>query len=136
YLCKYCEKSFAHRPNLSRHISEKHKLLRYFCPFCDTSFIRKTHLTKHIPSCPSKMKKRDDDLPYGCKICEKKFTFQTSLRRHIREKHLNIRFICPHCGMTFTQKVSLFNHVEYRCKGPNPVTFMEKKKNVEMEDEG
>ena len=74
--CAICNKHFAEKRNLKRHIrvhTEEHK---YMCEVCNKSFVVKNNWKSHLSS-------HAGGPPYMCNICNKSFAVKDLLEKHI-----------------------------------------------------
>ena len=78
YNCEKCDKSYALKGDLKKHIKSVHDNVRYNCDKCDKIFSQKGHLKTHIKSIHDKV--RD----YNCDRCEKSFSQKGDLNKHIQ----------------------------------------------------
>ena len=98
YQCNKCNKTFAHRNNLSSHILVKHNIgeKNFQCSECDRTFVIGGKLDQHVKRLRPISKKK----PFMCEQCKMGFTIECELKRHI-DIHSRIRtFQCGHCIVT------------------------------------
>lgn len=128
YQCTKCDKSFAHRGSLFKHVKAAHsgrvfkckecsdvyqtaQLLRrhvckkFACDQCDARFVWKSELNKHLKT-HSPDKKR-----YSCIDCEKTFADPGGLLLHRNTKHLGRTYKCGQCGLELSTPRYLKNHI-------------------------
>ena len=103
-LCKRCDKKFADKKKLGRHIKEVHLMSKSICKECDKAFANKYSLNAHIKGVHFNKKSI-------CKECDKAFADKYSLNAHKKGVHLKIRdHICDDCGAAFSYKNKLTRH--------------------------
>ena len=93
YLCPHCDKSFAKKSGVDRHVTTVHKKLKNFaCSVCDKAFGEKAQLTKHIPihSNPANSLNQPEKK-FKCSECDKSFAKKDWLKLH---DGLFFAFIC------------------------------------------
>jgi hypothetical protein len=78
------------------------------CKICNTKFLRKAYLKKHV-----QLKHTATNLDYKCEHCNKKFISKNTLSTHINRTHMNQKFCCKKCKMSYSRKFSLLRH---KCK--------------------
>ena len=89
YTCEECEKSFARKDALKRHIFKKHSKRatvdkKFTCKKCSKSFTFEATLKHHQKSC-GKFKPK----PFKCPICKKAFASKTNWKHHRKYAHQN-----------------------------------------------
>eukprot|EP00186_Timspurckia_oligopyrenoides_P000517 CAMPEP_0182445556 /NCGR_PEP_ID=MMETSP1172-20130603/3642_1 /TAXON_ID=708627 /ORGANISM="Timspurckia oligopyrenoides, Strain CCMP3278" /LENGTH=531 /DNA_ID=CAMNT_0024641351 /DNA_START=184 /DNA_END=1779 /DNA_ORIENTATION=- len=110
--CPQCEREFASRYNLRRHIVAVHEQVRSFsCEQCELVFKLKTHLYNHVKSVHLR------DKPFRCEDCPARFSSASNLKRHKMDLHENLRpFTCANCPKTFSSRYSLLRHTKTHTK--------------------
>ena len=78
------------------------------CKICNVKFLQKSYLKKHIL-----LQHTTTELDFQCEHCKKKFISKNTLSTHITRSHMNQKFVCKNCEMTYTRKFSLLRH---KCK--------------------
>ena len=48
FKCELCDKSYAHREGIRRHMKSFHEGKRFECDSCDKSFTQEYHLKQHV----------------------------------------------------------------------------------------
>ncbi len=106
WLCTLCNKSYANKAGLTKHIKHQHqKLERFCCPLCDQTFTYNASRTKHINVVHNKSK------PFPCEMCNKSFISKSDLTRHARSHTGDKPFSCTLCEKSFPQKAHLVRHM-------------------------
>ena len=84
YSCPHCEKSFAKKSGLDRHVTTVHEKLKNFpCFVCGRAFGEKAQLTKHIPIHANPANSLDQpDKKFKCQDCARSFAKKEWLKRH------------------------------------------------------
>lgn len=123
FKCKTCEKIFKKNNKLQRHIKEIHENMKEFpCFLCRKTFKRASHLKRHA------IIHADNPKPFRCNYenCMMCFSDKYHLQRHKKQKHMNVKFICPLCKMDFEKKIYLIkhNHRIHNLPKPYPCTFI------------
>lgn len=117
-ICRYCNKEFKHRGNLTKHVNTTHLNLKPFmCEICSKSFTTKNQLKNHC----GRHHPESFDLPtYKCIECDIVYTGKHSLITHQKLVHLNeTRFKCEQCGKGFANRLNLENHAVVHTKEKN-----------------
>ena len=82
FTCDSCEKCFAKKSKLDRHINGVHKGIKnHRCLVCDHKFFQYSNLKQHMLRVHEKLKN------YICDLCDKSFFHSPSLRRHYKKVH-------------------------------------------------
>ena len=82
YDCDQCDKSFAQKGDLKRHVEIVHMNMKNFkCDECDQSFGQKAHLESHISTV------HRNEKNFKCDTCGKSFGLKQNLNKHIRNVH-------------------------------------------------
>eukprot|EP00603_Paraphysomonas_imperforata_P011742 CAMPEP_0114472270 /NCGR_PEP_ID=MMETSP0104-20121206/12292_1 /TAXON_ID=37642 ORGANISM="Paraphysomonas imperforata, Strain PA2" /NCGR_SAMPLE_ID=MMETSP0104 /ASSEMBLY_ACC=CAM_ASM_000202 /LENGTH=440 /DNA_ID=CAMNT_0001646243 /DNA_START=15 /DNA_END=1337 /DNA_ORIENTATION=+ len=119
--CLECHKVLK-KKSLARHMREIHPKIDNIlnCPHCDKSFARKSNLTRHIESNHSEkvIEKSSNDLKsaanrdkrFHCSVCGLYFKQKCHYTEHIRI-HQGFRFNCSHCQKSFSRATTLKQHM-------------------------
>ena len=83
-VCKICDRKFAEKQTLQKHISTFHGEMPYSCENCDASFANKNKLNRHLASV------HEEKKPYVCKICDTIYAEKQNLKKHIKTVHSDI----------------------------------------------
>ncbi|XP_064637008.1 uncharacterized protein LOC135493538 [Lineus longissimus] len=101
--CKICDKKFRHIGSFNIHM-ERHKgKPRYECEVCQKRFYESCVLQNHLLV-------HENKRLFQCKECSKRFNTRNGLRHHC-EYHAAPKYTCETCGMKFSQRVALKQHV-------------------------
>lgn len=104
YKCKFCNKGFARKNNMERHVRRHTGERPFGCPECGSRFSHKSTLLGHLNL-------HTGDRPYICDMCQKTFRQRSSYTTH-RKIHTTERIhACEDCGKQFIQKNSLKLHL-------------------------
>lgn len=120
YKCNLCERSFAKKSHLERHLFSHSEVKPFHCSHCEKSFTTRQQLKRHeITHTKSFI------CPYD--NCQESFYKHPQLRAHILAVHEK-KLTCPECGKTFQRPYRLRNHIAkhhnpeiespYRCTFP------------------
>ncbi|KAL5278019.1 hypothetical protein ACFFRR_002956 [Megaselia abdita] len=103
--CKECQKDFANKRNLRKHLKTHGKRERSFqCGFCEKAFLSKSHLIIHSES--------HSNFTFSCDICGKSFYRKEGLKQHIK-KHLDQTIKCDVCSKQFSTSSDLKVHMRF-----------------------
>ena len=80
HACGNCDKDFALKSGLKRHIEAVHEGKRYSCNQCDYEAREKSTLFKHI-------KAKHDGAEFKCQFCDFTFHWKSNVDHHIKTKH-------------------------------------------------
>lgn len=78
--CPYCNKSFAFKKSLNRHVFTHSGEKPYNCLVCDKAFGRNSHLQQH-------MQIHNKNKLFECSLCERKFNQRASWKTHMKSRH-------------------------------------------------
>ena len=101
--CSQCDKSFAHKTNLTVHLIAHSNEKSYQCNQCDKAFTYKKNLTRHLRG-------HSGEKPYHCDQCDKAFLQNSDLTKHIRTHSGEKPYLCDQCDRGFTVKSALIVH--------------------------
>ena len=99
----YCNKAFAEKCTLTRHIITHTEKKPYTCSYCEKAFAEKGALTRHIRT-------HTGEKPYTCSYCNIAFAQKGTLTIHIRTHTEEKPYKCLRCSMAFQRKVQLTKH--------------------------
>ena len=89
--CKECGKQFSQRFNLTRHVNNVHRSIKYSCNLCDYKATRKFDLTKHVTNVHQTME------TIYCIKCKKDIK-ETSLKGHMKlHSEIPTKYRCKIC---------------------------------------
>jgi KRAB domain-containing zinc finger protein len=119
HLCSTCEKSFASKQDLKRHILMVHEKInhkKHLCSQCDSSFFNISGLKVHTDSV------HEGKRPFECSLCDSKFTQRGALKLHVESVHENLkRYPCGHCYKKFTTSKDAKRHIRTHT-GEKPIS--------------
>ena len=109
FQCDKCDKSFARKVLLKKHIDFVHEgILNYKCELCTKAFESASTLKRHIMSVHERVK-------HNCEICGKSFTQMYYLKLHHTKEHQEeelIYHMCNTCNKEFYSTSALAAHVQ------------------------
>ncbi|XP_073964229.1 uncharacterized protein isoform X2 [Choristoneura fumiferana] len=106
YKCNVCDKVYARRYMLSRHMKRDHLEERYFqCDICFHKCFARRDLESH-------MVKHNGARIFECSVCKKAYARKKTLTEHMRIHNNDRRFACAVCGLAFVQNCSLKGHMK------------------------
>jgi len=112
YKCSECDKEYARKDSLRRHIWNEHTDgKKHDCLICNKTFARQDGLKRHIKEIHNK----DESTVFNCDLCSKTFPRKNALIRHIKEIHNKDEatvFNCDLCSKTFSRKNALVRHIK------------------------
>ena len=100
YQCNKCNKTLAHRNNLSSHILVKHNIgeKNFQCSECDRTFVIGGKLDQHVKRLRPISKKK----PFMCEQCKMGFTIECELKRQRYSQWDKTISVWPmHCDKSF-----------------------------------
>lgn len=90
--CDICEKTFARKDYLEKHMHIHTKEKPFKCEICLRKFSAKSHLNRHLKKHP-KIKR------YQCAVCKLRFKGKGKLESHMTVSHVNRKlYKCGFCG--------------------------------------
>lgn len=140
YKCTLCQKKFALKKYLSRHIQAVHERKKscpkcnksyhcdkeyrehncsgvpdsekekYPCLLCNKTFFRESYIKKHMKLHAPIKESEGGDELFICEICAKTFKTSRNLKRHKRT-HSQLSYPCDKCDKSFTRSDTLNHHV-------------------------
>lgn len=106
--CTHCEKRFAIRRDLDRHMNRVHLNIKpYTCDSCDRTYTDSWSLKNHKKTVHEGYKK---PLMYPCSMCDKVFNSTHILKGHIRTHTGERPYQCSKCPAQFSQSNILRTH--------------------------
>ena len=81
FTCDICNKDFANKPNLQRHVNSVHVKVKINCEFCNYRSTTKSNLKKHINTVHLKLK------PFQCDECDYSCGQSGTLKTHVDSVH-------------------------------------------------
>ena len=86
FSCQYCNKSFANKCKMKRHVDCVHfKVKPFSCQYCEKSFGQKQSCRIHENAVHLKIKS------FSCQHCDKSFGLKYNMKEHINSVHMNIK---------------------------------------------
>ncbi|CAL4140805.1 unnamed protein product, partial [Meganyctiphanes norvegica] len=110
YQCSQCDKSFAIRRNRERHFKIHAGENLYQCSQCGETFLKKRDHQRHL-------KTHFGEKTYNCIQCDKEFSRNSSLQRHIRIHMGERQYECSHCNKSFSKDIHLKKHINEQHEG-------------------
>lgn len=96
FKCKYCPKSFKHRPSLNFHVKSHYDMLPHVCEFCDARFAnekgKQVHKGKYHPADVFRAVPPSSKEPQKliqCTLCPRYFEQRRYLTQHMKFIHPN-----------------------------------------------
>ncbi|CCE91779.1 Zap1p TDEL_0D01950 [Torulaspora delbrueckii] len=107
YHCHWhgCDKRFAQRQKLVRHLKVHSGYKPYKCQDCGKCFSSEDTLTQH-------KRTHSGEKPFECRICGKRFAVSSSLKIHIRTHTGEKPLQCKICGRRFSESSNLNKHMK------------------------
>lgn len=101
--CEYCPEKFATLRDLQQHSQRTHKdeLILHQCDRCPRKFVLNAQLRIHLHS-------HNTSQRYNCNVCNDTFATEMQLKGHIRSVHT--QYLCSECGKTFKNNSLLTSH--------------------------
>lgn len=96
FKCKYCPKSFRHRPSLNFHVKTHYDMLPHVCEFCDARFAnekgKQVHKGKYHPADVFRAippSSKEPQKLIQCSLCPRYFEQRRYLTQHMKFIHPN-----------------------------------------------
>src|SRR3989442_1230665 len=105
FLCGHCNKPFAKKCNLTRHMKTHTGEKNFICNECSEAFARLSHLARH-------MKTHAGKNQFICGQCNRQFIIKSHLIRHMKIHTGDKAFTCDHCHQQFCNQSHLTRHME------------------------
>ena len=104
--CDICDKTFAAKSNLRKHVKIAHSITKNFtCDLCNKTFGQSSGLKIH------KQAVHGNTKAYKCEYCDESFALKIRLKRHSEAIHENIKVHkCNSCDKSFASKNYLDKH--------------------------
>jgi KRAB domain-containing zinc finger protein len=106
YHCDTCDKRFAKRCQLERHLLTHSENKPFHCSLCGQGFIRRDGLKVHIYAVHTGYR------PFSCEVCSKTFTTQSHYKTHVLCHAAERTFLCKYCNKGFKTNSNLLKHVK------------------------
>lgn len=105
--CNICNKTFTSKNGFIRHY-RIHTGTFVKCSFsgCGKQFTTNFNLKKHVELV------HDDVRAYQCCKCPKSYKSNAHLTKHVETEHMKLRFVCPLCSKTITNRWDFTHHVK------------------------
>ena len=110
FPCNLCEKTFAQKGHLTRHLRIHSGVKPFGCSQCAKRFTQKCNLTSHLLI-------HSGEKPFACSVCEKTYVQKSHLISHFRMHSGEKPYVCTQCGKTFSLKHNLNKHIKSHMAG-------------------
>ena len=128
YNCPSCDKEFAFKTHLNKHVllvhtlpdeEVKSRVTSHECPHCPAIFTKAVTLRKHVATHFDVIQADQPELK--CSICDFSSRNKMGLSNHMKRKHDPKRDIyeCTQCDFTAKAKTTFDTHIA-KCKGEKP----------------
>ncbi len=110
--CNKCHETFDTRQQLKGHIRTQHAVdtRQLRCRQCRKLFDCQAAVEEH--RCPGKEPKALCSEPlFQCSECVKRYTTKGALKLHTETAHRGVRFPCPHCPFSLSNRQALDRHI-------------------------
>ena len=106
FKCEVCQREFADRNTMKKHVKSHSKEKPYECQTCGRRYQYSWNLKIHEKS------SHTGDMPFKCRFCQKMFTHRRDFRDHVRSHTDNLPFKCheAQCGRSFASLRALRMH--------------------------
>ena len=117
FVCRYCNKKFAHFSTLQNHLRTHTGDKPFQCKFCNRRFAQSGVLKAHLRT-------HTGDKPFPCMYCGKMFAQSTTLTNHLRTHTGHKPYVCQFCSKSFSQPSTLRKHeLSHTKERPYPCKF-------------
>ncbi|GJQ81020.1 hypothetical protein Trydic_g23448 [Trypoxylus dichotomus] len=104
FKCKECDREFAKKAHLRKHISRHSLVARFPCDECGKMFKYRHHIELHKAT-------HKTERPYKCDICNMSFKLLKVLRRHEKtHAEREAKYVCEICDRAFIDILYLNRH--------------------------
>ena len=104
FPCDKCEKSFAWKGDLNRHMQYHTGKFNHYCDTCRQGFAHFGHYRDHMD--------RHEAVRYMCTICSKSFALKRVYQSHLSVHVGEYKFKCGVCGEGFNVKSLYQKHIQ------------------------
>lgn len=101
--CDVCDKTFTDTSNYKQHLLIHSGVKSYICQICGKGFVQPQGLRMHMPS-------HSNDYPFSCNLCSKKFRRKQHFELHMVKHTGKKSHQCETCGKFFSVKNELKMH--------------------------
>ncbi|XP_061749003.1 gastrula zinc finger protein XlCGF8.2DB-like [Nerophis ophidion] len=109
FQCSRCDKTFANKGNLKRHMRNHTDEKPFTCSVCKKRFSCRDQMMSHVRK------------HFSCSICKKSFGHRSTLYKHRRTHAKEKPFPCSFCGHRFSHSAHLIRHTRIHT-GEKPFT--------------
>ena len=109
FICRHCEKTFAKKGCLKRHLISHTGLKPFKCNQCDSSYRQQQDLKYHVFT--NHTAGKSNLIRYTCEECESSFIRASEKKRHMMIHSGEKPFRCEFCGYTCGRINQLNTHV-------------------------
>lgn len=102
--CSKCNKVFAGRASLKKHMEFHTGQFTAYCDMCKKGFNNKGHYRDHM--------RKHEGLKYNCEFCSKAFASKQRLLGHLSVHTGVYRFTCDICNKGFNDKPVFEKHLK------------------------
>ncbi|XP_077996950.1 uncharacterized protein LOC144450232 isoform X1 [Glandiceps talaboti] len=104
FECDQCNKTFARKYQLQKHLQIHEDIRPFECTECDKSFRQKMSLDSHL-------RIHTGEKPFQCRYCSEVFRDKRTFNRHEWNHIGDSPFPCVYCEKGFQQRSSLADHM-------------------------